>query len=169
MKNKNPIIIVEGIDRVGKTTLCNMLSEATGFPIYKYDESVVSYDKMDNDNETDKMRQLIKLHELTNAGGVIFDRFHMSDFVYGILNRKYCTLHARDNLLLIDSDLSATEAIVILVDPVDIKYSSDMHGSDLSMHCLFFSYAFLKSKCCTLATDYNHLDACVNCVKELIE
>ena len=40
------IIIVEGIDRVGKTTLCHKLSDITGYQIYKY-HGDVSYDKID--------------------------------------------------------------------------------------------------------------------------
>ena len=38
------IIIVEGIDRVGKTTLCNRLRQELGYPVFKHNKSEFSYD-----------------------------------------------------------------------------------------------------------------------------
>lgn len=55
------LIIVEGIDRVGKTTLCEMLSKSFGIKIFKHDSKLFKLDKMDNDNETDKA---IKIYEI---------------------------------------------------------------------------------------------------------
>ena len=51
------IIIVEGIDRVGKTTLCEKLNKELKIPIYKHKNNQFYYNLMDNKNETDKMLQ----------------------------------------------------------------------------------------------------------------
>ena len=84
------LIIVEGIDRVGKTTLCNMLKDKLGFKIYKHKNNNFNYSKMDNDNETDKMLQLLDLYEQIGSDvNIVFDRFHWSDFVYGKIERNY--------------------------------------------------------------------------------
>ena len=114
------IIIVEGIDRVGKTTLCNKLSQKTNIPIYKHKKS--NYSEMKNDIETDVMIQLIDLYKLLN-GNIIFDRFHWSDFVYGALERNYSIANAYNNINIIESKLK-DNAIIIYVKPTDINKSS---------------------------------------------
>ena len=81
------IIVVEGIDRVGKTTLCNKIKEMTGYEIFKHSGNF-DYKRMDNDNETDKMLQVLKIAEIGKAN-IIFDRFHFSDFCYGTIERDY--------------------------------------------------------------------------------
>lgn len=127
------IVVVEGIDRVGKTTLCNKLSKTFGYKVFKHDGSEFDYSLMDNTNETDKMYQLIELMKLT-GGDIIFDRFHLSEFAYGVVNRFYDVNKAYENMLFIDDVLSKTESLLIKVKPVDIKRSSEEHGVDLTLY-----------------------------------
>ena len=138
------MIIVEGIDRVGKTTLCNYLSLAHDMPIYRHvGERDLS--KITNVTETEKVLQISEICRLTNAF-VIFDRFY-SDYVYGRVERGYDIYEADRNFKLIDDFIAnnLSDTILVLVSPTDIKWSSQEHGSDLNKHNALFNYLYEKS------------------------
>ena len=159
------IIIVEGIDRVGKTTLCNALSKATGIPIYKHHNAVMSYSDMDNYNETDKMLQLIDVCNITKSD-IIFDRFHFSDYVYGILERDYESVSAIEHLKLIDNVLRKSNALLLLMQPTDIKRSSEEHGKDLTPYFKLMQNAYRLSTMNMIMCNYNSMQDIVDYVKE---
>jgi thymidylate kinase len=159
------IIVVEGIDRVGKTTLCNRLSEELNIPIYKHSQRVMTYSDMDNVNETDKMLQLLDMCSLLNAD-IIFDRFHFSDYVYGILERRYDAKRAMLNLSILDTTLSEMNAILVFIFPTNIKSSSNQHGKDLIPYFKLMTYAYDKSKMHSYSCDYNSIDDIVNQIQE---
>lgn len=138
------IIIVEGIDRVGKTTLVNKLQKRLNLSIYKHKNTVIDYDQMDNINETDKLLQLVDVCNCCNSS-IIFDRFHLSETIYGILNRNYIVHKAINNFHLVD-DALANNAILILVQPTSIERSSLEHGSNLYYHNMMFNAFFDRSK-----------------------
>lgn len=161
------LIIVEGIDRVGKTTLCNKIKCELGLPIYKHCGEF-DYSKMDNDNETDKMLQMLEICSLSNSN-IIFDRFHISDFVYGTLERKYDIVKANENFEKIDCKVSSFEDVCLLyILPTDIKRSSVEHGKDLDNHNETFYDLYKRSKIknkfrCT----YNTLDEAITFIKSI--
>lgn len=170
------IIIVEGIDRVGKTTLCNRLSEELNIPIHKY-KGIVKYDKMKNKEETDKTLGLIQLLKETGSS-IIFDRSYMSDYVYGILQRNYKALKANKNFELVnnalyDCDKSGNKVCIILVNPIDINESSKEHGVDLTRHYELFNiiYDCLNDKnfCKKIICNYYNFDNVVNLLKMIKE
>lgn len=154
------IIVVEGIDRVGKTTIANMIRNNLNieprlkFKLFKHDESFISYDQMDSDNEADKMSQLLTIAETFN-NDIMFDRFHLSDFVYGVVNRGYKFRNAYNNMLSIDNRLSQMQSVLVYVRPVSLKRSSDEHGSSLEMHHRLMEAAFEDSFMNKIEVDYN--------------
>ena len=161
------IIIVEGVDRVGKTTLCNALSNTLNIPIYKHSQRFMNYSDMDNINETDKMLHLLDLCSLVNAD-VIFDRFHFSDYAYGIIERHYNEEDATRNLLMLDSVLARMNAIMILMKPTDINSSSVQHGKDLTPYLELMEKAHSISSTLIYTCDYSHIDNMVKEIKELL-
>lgn len=159
------IIIVEGIDRVGKTTLCNKLSEELGIKIFKR-TNFMELKEYDNKNETDKMIQIANVvNELDE--NIIFDRLYFSDFVYGTIERNYNSFEASNNFTKIDKFISELNNVfLIYILPVDIKWSSREHGKDLSKYDELFYEKFKESKIknkyrCT----YNSINGAVNFVK----
>lgn len=161
------VIIVEGIDRVGKTTLCNMLRDELGFTIYKHNDKCFEYSKMDNDNETDKMLQLIDLYkQVGNGGNLIFDRFHWSDYVYGKLERKYEEIKAVNNLQIIEEKLKEVNAIIVYVEPTNIDVSSSKHGKSLLWYDYEMKECFERSDLSKIKTSYNNLNDAVEFVAE---
>ena len=159
------IIIVEGIDRVGKTTLCNKLKEEFGIPVLHH-ESIISNNKKDNENETDKSLLTLEVCNITNSS-IILDRFHLSDFVYGMLERNYNIDSAIDHFKMIDNMLTEMKDVfLIYVLPTDITESSKQHGKDLKIYNGEFYDLFKHSKIenkwrCT----YNTLDEAIGFIK----
>jgi thymidylate kinase len=151
------IIVVEGIDRVGKTTLCNCLSEKYKIKIYHNDVNYMKLSEMDNKNETDKTLKLISLCEQLGQD-IIFDRLHWSDYVYGVTERGYDTKEAIKNKDIIDKKLNEIKSVLIFVKPTDIEWSSKQHGKDLSGYEarfeMLYKYSCIKNK---IMTDYNNI------------
>lgn len=163
------IIIVEGIDRVGKSTLCKMLSDELNIPLHKYN-GIVNYKDMKNIEETDKILSAINIIDETKSS-IIFDRLNLTDYVYGVLERNYGIVAASRGLFLIDKKLSSLDDVfLILVEPVNVEKSSKEHGKDLTAHKKMFDEAFKESKIknkwkCT----YNTLSEAIMFIKTTIE
>ena len=154
------LVIVEGIDRVGKTTLCEKLSEKLNVPIYKHKNEQFNYSKMDNENETDKMLQLLDMYSILD-GDVIFDRFHLSDFVYGTIERKYDLIKSEENVKKIEEKLKELNAILVLIVPTNVKESSEKHGKNLIEYAVTFENLFNESKIKKLKCNFYSLDEAV--------
>ena len=162
------IIIVEGIDRVGKTTLCNRLRQEIGYPVFKHNKSEFSYDQMDTSNETDKMIQMLEVAHSCN-GNIIFDRFHLSECIYGTKLRDYNKEEAFKNCIKIDKYLASIGACLIYVSPTNIKRSSFEHGSDLTdynhLFHQFYNLTRIKNK---INVNFHTLDQAIGYVQTLI-
>lgn len=145
------IAVVEGIDRVGKTTLCNML-KAKGF-IYLKDGQTLSVNphefplfsagKLDT-----SIQYLKKLHE---AGfNIVVDRLHMTEAVYGTVDRGAALL---DKCAEIDIALQrefGPNVCLVHVRATNIEEASERAGVDLREHEALFDvwYAntYIKNK-----------------------
>ncbi len=165
------IIIVDSIDRVGKTTLCNKLAESLNAKIYKHSEGHKRYCDMTDENETSTMIAMLDLYKLYPENKIIFDRFHLSNTIYGVLQRGYDIKNAIDNFKSIDSVLSNLDNVVLIkVNPTDINRSNNEHGSDLSEHLNMFNklynFSNIKNK---FECDYNSIDDTVNKINNLFK
>lgn len=79
------IILLEGVDGTGKTTLAEALSSRLGFPIYKSPVSPIQGQSVEQSQRDD----LIALTAFTLADAdVILDRFHPSEYAYGVAIRR---------------------------------------------------------------------------------
>lgn len=157
------IVIIDGIDRVGKTTLALLLEEKLNAKIFK-DAMVTG--ELSKDMVTEKIATVTNMLTLWPKNDIIIiDRFHISELVYGMLDRNY----VNEYMVEIDKKLARMDAIYIWVKPNDIKWSSEQHGKDLSMHDKWFgSYfnqtAISKKFCC----DYTTLGIAVEWLKEVL-
>lgn len=150
------IIIVEGIDRVGKTTLCKKLSKKLEIPIHKPKE-IVQRGYLNNKYETDKIINLARAIDEVD-GSIIFDRLYLSDYVYGIMERDYYKSEADWNFNLIEHELNKYDTHLILVHPTNIEESSFEHGSNLAEHYSLFKKKFKESSILEkYETNYNEM------------
>lgn len=157
------MIIVEGIDRVGKTTLVNLLRDKTNMPVlndtYLYNTADMRKDKRVN---VEKIKTIVNFARDVNDKFIV-DRLHWSEMIYGYCDRGY------DNVvpcLDIEDELINLGAKIILVVPTDVVSSSKQHGKDLSEHAKLFNVVFDSSKIDKFKCDYNTLSDAVRWVIE---
>ena len=160
------IIIVEGIDRVGKTTLANKIKKEINIPYFKSMATKSQIDRINNEDETMKSINTVRLCNLLNAY-VVIDRFHLSD--YGNIERGYDKKISEENFFKIEKYLKEQKAIIILVKPVDINKSSQEHGKNLIEYENLFEEIYEKSINEKIYCDYNSFDFAINYIREKIK
>lgn len=129
---EKPIIIVEGIDRVGKTTLCEKLSKAFDLEIYNRPSDGFDFSKLKCGDVYREEYKLLQDIEDKREKPYIFDRFNMSEYIFGAYFRHYDMITNRREYYIIDSKLTELKAILILVVPTDIARSNAEQGYDQS-------------------------------------
>lgn len=147
------IIIVEGIDRVGKTTLISKLQNELKLKCNK--DVVVFKDVYEaemfggwtiysRDISTEKLLSTFNFLKSVESLDliVILDRFHLSEYVYGKVNRGY----VNNTMFKVDDLLSNMSTDLILVTPTDITKSSEEHGCDLTENEKEYKQFFDKTK-----------------------
>lgn len=165
MENRKPkLIIVEGIDRVGKTTICNRLSKRFGIKHY-HDSYKQPYDREYTNRVIDmKFNTMIQMMLFYNED-IIVDRFHMSEYVYdrvrGLKFLEYDMVEAYITSLF--------DCILILVNSEKIERSIEEHGDDLLKHDKYFKELFerstIKNK---IQTSYSHFSDTEEVVYKLL-
>lgn len=155
----NKIIIIEGISRVGKTTLCNKINKLYNIPIYKHNKNIIQYSDMNDRNEVEKMMVMLDVYR-TIPSNIIFDRFHFSNTVYGILLRNYDINESINNIKIIEKYIKSinSRCILIKVSPTDIKESSRQYGRDLTEFENYFQKLYNISILEKYNCNYNNQD-----------
>ena len=154
------IIIVEGIDRVGKTTLCDKLKNECGFEIFK--DGFIAKRNMNEVIGAEKLLSTLNFLKIVKNQNIVLDRFYLTEFVYGSLERGY----TNNFIFKIDKEIAKLDCALVLVKPTDIKQSSHNHGRDLKMHDCMFRALYYGSKIKNkTAIDYNGIDKFVESIK----
>lgn len=158
------VIIVEGIDRVGKTTLVEKICRALGYERFRDDFRYMTDENPYGNIQvnTEKINTLMNLIEQGLVDNVVLDRFHFTEDVYGLYDRDYNNLSMVD----IDKRLGKLDNVVMVwVQATDVRWSSMEHGRDLTMHENYMRALYDLSKIgCKYRTKYAGFD---NVVKEL--
>ena len=97
---------------------------------------------------------------------VVLDRYHLTEWVYGGVDRQY----ENDEMWDIDKRMQENvPCILIYVVPTDVRLSSQEHGKNLSRHNAWFNEAYeqtvIENK---VKVDYNTLADAVEYVKEVL-
>ena len=160
------IVVVEGIDRVGKTTLVDNLVE-NGFIDIKDKflvsevPNIIKYDDFPA-YSLGKCESFVVLAEKLDKEGknVVIDRLHLTELVYGAIDRAGRVSEV--GCLTLDCLLAKMGALLCLVNPTDINFSSEMAGRQLKEHNKLFSYYYSLSSMDKISCDYSTLDAALN-------
>lgn len=166
------IIIVEGIDRVGKTTLVNKLSEELNIPVVKQTRIGGNKTSAEDIVSVNYGRAAGLVDFWNNKAfntSIILDRFFWTEAVYNKCDRCInCSIAAAKGL---DDVMQVVKEkyLIILVDPTDIKWSSEKHGKDLTNHQYWFNKLFNMSGLNKLRCDFNTIDETVCEVKKILE
>ena len=123
------IVVIEGIDRVGKTTLANKLVDG-GF-VYLKDEFVLdkSFTTQFSEYSLGKCDSLVAVAKALDSQGknVVIDRLHLTELVYGTELRNEANVAG---CYAIDLALAHIGAVLYLVLPSDIGLSNELAGMD---------------------------------------
>lgn len=162
------IIIVEGIDRVGKTTLIDKIIKELKYAKFipaNADLSYRGYPSLAKIIETEKsFATLATLAALEDTDyKIIFDRFHISEYVYGKVDRGYINL----DCFHLDEVLAQLNALLIFVHPTDIDRSSREHGGSLNEHYEAFLEFIDGTKLQKLECNYDTIDETVETLRML--
>lgn len=153
------IIIVEGIDRVGKTTLINKLTEQSSF--VKLKDYNITKDYKDENFDTFSLGKLDTsfafLKQLHEQGlTVIVDRLHLTELVYAKTTKRRC---CEKEIYDLDRELSKLKAILIYVEPTDIHWSNEQANEDQTQRKKQFDYEYTLSHLEKYNTNFNEFDS----------
>lgn len=110
---KGLIVVVEGLERTGKTTLCKEFEER-GFVYFKDFNRINYHDVTSLEGRLDTT--LTFLQNLSENGvNVVVDRLHLSEYSYGNVLRK--SEGAARNIDYIDNAISKLNSVLILCKP----------------------------------------------------
>jgi len=134
------VVIIEGIDRVGKTTLANMISEKYYIPIFKQERIKKSrYVTLNNFENYVRAKSLVEFWNSDSfTQDIIVDRFHWTEAVYSYVDRG--TNVPAEFMVYADYSVQRLMSkerdkyLIIYVKPTDIEWSSQQHGKDLHRH-----------------------------------
>ena len=153
------IVIVEGVDRVGKTTLVNMLVKE-GFKLVKSKKPPFINASRKSETEQAIISGIMAVLEVCKYEDIVIDRFHASELVYGFIERGEYRLnvinggHAApvrmEEFLYTDDALAKLGAVIAYVRPTNVVSSGIEHGRSLIDHSAMFEQLMAKSTKCTV-------------------
>jgi thymidylate kinase len=169
---KQIIIILEGHDKSGKTSIAKVLSEKIKVPIFKVVRNKYDWDKEANlKYGTEQITQFLQ----QTGASVILDRWHPSDFMYSKLFGRTVDLKKING---IDRRLSQLDAVIIYCYKHQDNYEVDEEDKDFvnpsmygKMTSLYQQYASLYSQCryIFLNTSDKNLDKQLKAIKKLLQ
>ena len=142
------IVILEGLERTGKSTIAEILENNFGFIRFKDHNHLRFMDLKSIANRLDST--LSMLVSLNKAGkNIVLDRFHISELIYGSNDRGYRD-HDFDHIYYIDEVLSQLNTKLYLLERnVNNEYVEafprKVNESGLLEYQKKFRYAFDKS------------------------
>lgn len=151
------IVVVEGIDRVGKTTLVDKLVKA-GFKRLKDQFTINEFIKKFDDYSVGKCESFVEAAKQLESEGynVVIDRLHLTEYVYGATKR--CGIVNDKAVWAIDMMLANLGAYVCYVKPSDLELSNELAGVDQSKRVDMFEFATAMSSMHIIYCDYDSLD-----------
>ena len=160
---KPNIIIVEGIDRVGKSTLVNRIIEEFDYKLFvQVNDLSRELRNRKMEIETERLYSMISVMKLLEKDFVIIDRFHLSEFSYGIASRHYYN----DEVSYIDYELSKLNSLLIYVKPTDLNKSSKEHGMSLDRHNYLLDICYENSDMNKIKCNYLQFDYIIKKLKD---
>ena len=148
---KGLIVVVEGLERTGKTTLCKEFEER-GFVYFKDFNRINKHICLGMESRLDTT--LTFLQNLSENGvNVVVDRLHLSEYSYGNVLRK--AEGAARNIDYIDNAISKLNSVLILCKSdydeeykkrMLLKYTSNQVDELLNKFEYYFDKSEIKNK-----------------------
>lgn len=118
------IVILEGLERTGKTTVAEILENNFGFVSFKDHNHLMEMDSSSIANRLDATLSMITALDKANID-VVLDRFHLSELIYATYYRGYNRTNFQ-HIKYIDEVLSHLNTKLVLLErTVDDDYEED--------------------------------------------
>lgn len=115
------IVILEGLERTGKSTIAEILETKYNFVSFKDHNHLMEMDSSSIANRLDATLSMITALDKLNID-VVLDRFHISELIYGTYYRGYSRANFQ-HIKYIDEVLSHLNTKLVLLErTVDEKY-----------------------------------------------
>lgn len=167
------VIVVEGIDRVGKTTLCSRLSYLSGYKILKKDRECADMDLPVDAKTYATYGNAMGIVQMVNGGlakDFIFDRFHWTEYVYGAIDRGSNLSLSLMNLVEIEMLKAKDNWLMVYVKPADLAKSSIEHGKNLSRHYNMYNKLFENTNLRTVVVNgYEDIDNAIKSITKIVK
>ena len=141
------IFLIDGVDRVGKTTLAEKIADFENLPIVHNATGLYGYE--DDSHNWDRLFAFLQLIDSGAVKNAIFDRFHLTQYAYSVLDRNYIRENAEYFNRRVDDWLSRyVDPIITLiyVSPDDMRRVNREAGRDLTEHDHMIYEAVKRSK-----------------------
>ena len=167
------VIIVEGIDRVGKTTLCKKISNLSGYKVFKKDRETLSMDLSEEYKSYINYGDALGIVQLVNNGLVkdfIFDRFHWTEYVYSAIDR--CSILSPILMDYIEVEMLKAKDnwLMVYVKPKDLLKSSIEHGNSLEKHYNMYNKLLENTKLRTVVVNgYDDIDNGIKTIVKIVK
>lgn len=176
------VIIIEGLDRTGKTTLANELSKRFNIPIYKKDREKCGDSFVDDEliNLGDSIAT-VKLFnsELFKGRHVILDRFHWSEYVFNMVDRRAHLQEKYLDLVCEEMNNNPSNYIVIHMHPTNLLrcVNDDECGRSIDRFAKYYKYFCIAQSFCeekfkdlmVYNSCYSGIDTTCNLIGDLIK
>lgn len=176
------VIIIEGLDRTGKTTLANKLSEMFNIPIYKKlrEELGQSFEEDELINLGDSIAT-VKLFnsELFKGRNIILDRFHWSEYVFNMVDRDGCLDDKYLDIVCSEMNKNPSNYIVIHMHPINLLrcVNDDECGRGIDRFAEYYKYFCIAQSFCeekfkdlmVYNSCYSGIDTTCNLIGDLIK
>lgn len=153
----NNIVIFEGVNKTGKSSIIKMLNELIPDSIVFYDRTVrdryakTFYAKMAMNAQLMTMTQMFK--QVPTDKIILLDRFHLSEYVYGKIERSYDCMK---DVLVIDDVLAKMGAKIIYMED-NIDGLNDRCGKDMTRYKEEYELILNCSSCMKSKINYEYL------------
>ena len=170
----NKIVIFEGHDRAGKTSICNELARQTGLQLFKNHNQLKNFAARSFANsvfiEANYVYQMLQQCKF-EGGGIIFDRSMPSEYVYAKVFGRKTDLQMIE---VFDEAMAQMDAKIIYCHKdVDFsaKFSDEVVAySNLAQIKSAYDEYFQVTKCkvLKLETSDENLDAQISAIRQFI-
>ena len=154
------IVIVEGIDRVGKSTFCKKMRYVLGYKLFSMqDTQFVRNPDKDFVHDADTCLKLVTL-AATSEQDIVFDRLHFSDAVYSITCRNFYQPAVEEVFRAVDKEIARMPVHVVyfVPDVGGIKACEARAGKSLKKDEEEFDWCYSISKCEKSKARFSEID-----------
>ncbi|WP_418633860.1 hypothetical protein, partial [Segatella hominis] len=149
---KKMILVIEGPKRCGKTTFCKKVKSLFSSPVFWINErTTLNFNTIDQRSAS--MGSIISMMNMAfeiekeyedrdDEPIIMFDRFHISEIVYGKQLRKYDVsyMYAIDELLA----NKGVKGILMTSDTIKSRYDGQAYEVDFEVECSRSKIPFVK-------------------------